>query len=118
MGPLLMDADEKKEVYETFHERVNMAPKELEEWLGTEESKSVGISADGDGGESKGHKSGRMIVDIKRTNKDDLSDDQYDHMKTVNGYIARHTAQRPNGDIADSDWRFSLMNWGHDPLKE
>lgn len=113
-----MDADEKREVYETFYERVNMAPTELEQWLETEESKSVGISVDGKGGESKGHKSGRMIVEIKRTNKDDLSDDQYDHMKTVNGYIARHTAQRPSGDIKHSDWRYSLMNWGHDPLKE
>ncbi|MEE4207607.1 MAG: DUF3140 domain-containing protein [Erythrobacter sp.] len=113
-----MNDGEKDEVYDTFYDRVNMQPKELEEWLGTEESKSVGISADGEGGESKGHKSGRMIVEIKRTNKSDLSDDQYDHMKTVNGYIARHTAQRPSGKIEDSDWRYSLMNWGHDPLKD
>ncbi|KPP82422.1 Protein of unknown function [Erythrobacter sp. HL-111] len=113
-----MDAEERQEVYETFRDRVNMAPRELEEWLETEESKSVGISADGEGGESKGHRSGRMIVEIKRTRKDDLSDAQYDHMKTVNGYIARHTAQRPGGDVENSNWRYSLMNWGHDPLKD
>lgn len=110
-----MDEDEKDEVYDTFLSRVNMAPKELEEWLETDESKSVG---DSDAGESTGHRSGRRIVAIKRTNKADLSDDQFAHMKKVNGYIARHTAQRPSGDVADSDWRYSLMNWGHDPLKE
>ena len=93
-----------------------MAPKELEDWLETEESKSVG---DSDGGESTGHKSGRRIVEIKRTKKDDLTDDQWDHMAKVTGYIKRHTAQGgPKDDVEHSDWRYSLMNWGHDPLKD
>jgi hypothetical protein len=111
-----MDADERDEVYQTFGERVNMAPKELEEWLQTDQSRSVGDSEDG--GESTGHASGRRIVAIKRTHKADLSDDDYAHMRKVNGYIARHCAQRPSGDIADTRWRYSLMNWGHDPLKD
>ena len=109
-----MDDSEKDETYDEFYDCVNMQPKELEEWLETEESKSVG---DSDGGESTGHKSGRKIVEIKLTNKDDLTDDQWDHMKKVVGYIHRHKAQKPSGDIEDSDWRYSLMNWGHDPCK-
>ena len=109
-----MDDDKKSETYDEFYDCVNMQPKELEEWLETEESKSVG---DSDGGESTGHKSGRKIVEIKLTNKDDLTDDQWDHMKKVVGYIHRHKAQKPSGDIEDSDWRYSLMNWGHDPCK-
>lgn len=109
-----MDASEKDETYDAFYDCVNMQPKELEDWLETEESKSVG---DSESAESTGHKSGRRIVAIKRTNKDDLTDDQYDHMKKVVGYIHRHKAQEPSGDIKDSDWRYSLMNWGHDPLK-
>ena len=24
----------------------------------------------------------------------------------------------PQGDLENSKWRYSLMNWGHDPLKE
>lgn len=109
-----MDQDKKDDVYDEFYDCVNMQPKELEEWLDTEESRSVG---DSDGGESTGHKSGRRIVEIKRTNKDDLSDDQYDHMNKVIGYIHRHLAQKPSGDIENSDWRYSLKNWGHDPCK-
>jgi len=31
--------------------------------------------------------------------------------------VARHKAQRPE-NIVTSRWRYSLMNWGHDPLKE
>ncbi|MXO97266.1 DUF3140 domain-containing protein [Erythrobacter aquimaris] len=109
-----MDQDKKDDVYDEFYACVNMQPKELEEWLDTEESRSVG---DSEGGESTGHKSGRRIVEIKRTNKEDLSDDQYDHMNKVIGYIHRHLAQKPSGDIENSDWRYSLKNWGHDPCK-
>lgn len=109
-----MDDSEKDETYDEFYDCVNMQPKELEEWLETDESKSVG---DSDSGESTGHKSGRRIVKIKNTKKDDLTDDQYDHMKKVIGYVHRHLSQKPDSDIEDSDWRYSLMNWGHDPCK-
>ena len=109
----MADSD-RDETYDEFYDCVNMQPKELEEWLETEESKSVG---DDDSGESTGHKSGRRIVEIKRTNKDDLTDSQWDHMEKVVGYVHRHTAQKPDGDIEDSNWRYSLMNWGHDPMK-
>ncbi len=44
-----------------------------------------------------------------------MDDDKKDE---VYGYIARHLSQRPDGDIEDTDWRYSLMNWGHDPLKD
>lgn len=106
---------EKQTVYDEFSDLVNMQPKELQEWLETDASQSVGVF---DGGESTGHQSGRRIVDIKRTKKDDLTDDDYDHMAKVTSYIKRHTAQRPQGDIKDTRWRYSLMNWGHDPLHE
>lgn len=102
------------QTYDEFYDRVNMQPKELEEWLETEESKSVG---DNDSGESTGHRSGRRIVEIKRTNKDELSDADVDHMNKVCNYIKRHLSQRPDGDVSDTDWCYSLKNWGHDPTK-
>lgn len=103
-----------------FNKVVNMAPKELEEWLETERSKSVGDSnlPGGSGGESTGHKSGRRIVAIKRTAKASLDEDDLEHMRKVVGYVHRHLAQRPQGDVGDTKWRYSLMNWGHDPLKD
>ncbi len=39
-------------------------------------------------------------------------------MAKVVGYVHRHLAQRPEGDIEETPWRYSLMNWGHDPLKK
>lgn len=104
------------QIWDEWRDLVNMAPQELEDWLETEESKSVG---DADSGESTGHKSGRRIVKIKRTNKDEINDDQWDHMATVVGYIKRHLSQGgPDDDVENSDWRYSLMNWGHDPRKD
>ena len=108
-------AKSNEEAWDEWQELVNMAPKELEDWLQTDESKSVG--ADSGDGESTGHKSGERIVEIKRTNKGDLTDSDWDHVHKVVGYIKRHTAQGPESDVEHSDWRYSLMNWGHDPLK-
>ncbi len=38
-------------------------------------------------------------------------------MNKVQGYVHRHLEQRPAGDVDQTRWRYSLMNWGHDPLK-
>ncbi|WP_020568930.1 DUF3140 domain-containing protein [Neolewinella persica] len=102
------------EIYTNFYDTVNMAPKELEEWLETDESKSVG---DTDNGESTGHRSGGRIVKIKRKKKEELTDADYEHMNKVIGYIHRHRAQRPDGDVSGTNWTFSLKNWGFDPTK-
>ena len=58
-----------------------MTRKELEDWLQTAEAKSVGQS---DGGESKGHESGRMIVEIQKKNKSDYTDEDVERMRRVN----------------------------------
>lgn len=102
------------EVDDEFGEAVNMTAGELETWLDTDESKAVGQS---DGGESVGHEFGRRIVTLLRTKKADLTDDDRAHMRKVVGYVHRHLAQRPDGDVTETPWRYSLMNWGHDPLK-
>jgi hypothetical protein len=112
-----MDEDERDEAYRAFGEAVNMAPKELEDWLETEQSREVGWTREGED-EAVGHQSGRRIVEIKRKKKAELDDADYRHMKTVVGYVHRHTAQDgPKEDREHSRWRYSLMNWGHDPLK-
>ncbi len=102
-----------EQVQEEFREAVNMDADELKEWLETDESKSVGQGE----GESAGHRSGRRIVEILQKNKSDYTDADLDHMKKVNAYVKRHLGQGPSGDVEDSKWRYSLMNWGHDPLK-
>ena len=89
-------AKDEQQIIEEFGEAVNMTRKELEDWLQTEESQSVGQS---DGGESKGHESGRKIVEILGKNKSDYTDDDIDRMRRVVGYVHRHQAQKPSGDV-------------------
>ena len=107
-----MDEEERKEVLDEFNDLVNMNPSELEKWLKTEESKSVGWDS-GDG-ESVGHKSGEKTVQIKQKKHADLTDRDFEHMRKVVGYIKRHSAQRPK-EVNGSNWEYSLKNWGHNP---
>lgn len=111
----MADSDDREQTWDEFRDVVNMTASELEKWLDSDESQSVGQKKDG--GESTGHESGRRIVAVLQAKKSDLTDDDYAHMRKVVGYARRHLAQRPSGDVEDSAWRYSLMNWGHDPEK-
>ena len=117
IGSVSERAEGLDEVWDDWRAAVTMTASQLEDWLGTEESQSVGQKGP-DGGESTGHESGRRIVAILRAKKDDLTEDDVEHMHKVVGYVHRHLAQRPSGDVTETKWRYSLMNWGHDPLDE
>ena len=100
-----------------FHAAVNMTAAELEKWLAGEESQAVGWHHDGES-EAIGHQEGRRLIQILRKKKTELSDDDYTHMRKAVGYVHRHLAQGgPAEHKNHSRWRYSLMNWGHDPLK-
>ena len=109
--------EDDEDTIERFEKAVNMTAKEIEDWLETKESKEVGYK-ETEKSESVGHKSGKHIIKILNKNKGDYSEDDLDHIQKVVGYIHRHLAQKPDGDIAETNWRYSLMNWGHDPVKQ
>lgn len=94
-----------------------MDSRELEAWLETDESRKVGWKGkDGSATESVGHSSGRRIVDLLGKSEGELTPADLEHMRKVVGFVRRHLAQRPE-NIFTSRWRYSLMNWGHDPVK-
>lgn len=107
--------DEEQAIWRDVESIVNMSPAKLRDWLETDESKKVGFTRRGET-ESVGRQSARRILDIKAKPVGDLTDADYAHMKKVIGYGRRHLAQRPWGDVTRTRWRWSLMNWGHDPL--
>lgn len=107
--------DDRRETLAEFKKAVNMTPARLERWLESKDSKRVGWTHEGEH-ESIGHHSGRLVVKLLRSKQADLSDDDVAHMRKVVGYVHRHLAQRPEGDVSETNWRYSLMNWGHDPL--
>lgn len=119
-----MTGPDHAEVYQKFREAVNMPPATLLRWLDTEDSRLVGWHAgervdEALDGESVGHEMGRHIVGLLHKKKGELTDEDYARMGKVVGYIHRHLAQGgPAEDVEHSRWRYSLMNWGHDPLKD
>ena len=98
-----------------FAAAVNMTADELEAWLATPDSRRVGFRRAGEA-ESVGHASGRRILAILRAGGEPLGDEDYLHMRKTVGFVRRHRAQEPANPVT-SRWRYSLMNWGHDPLK-
>ncbi|MGU3408984.1 DUF3140 domain-containing protein [Microbacterium sp. M1A1_1b] len=109
-----MSDDDDEQTRADFANAVNMTASALDRWLDTDESKSVGQKSGGSS-ESTGHASGRHIVRILRKKQAEYTDADLAHMRKVVGYVARHREQRPDGDVHDTAWRYSLMNWGHDP---
>jgi hypothetical protein len=106
-------ADE-TEVRATFAALVNMTPREIEQWHTTDESKSVG--QDSGDGVSVGVKAGQRTIQLLRIKRMPNADD-IKHMRRVVNFIRRQVALAPGKNRETSRWRYSLMNWGHDPLK-
>ena len=117
-----LSPEEEQAIRAEFDRLANMSSAELEAWLETPESRRVGTVRRGET-ESVGRQSARRILAIRATPADELTDADYAHMKKVIGYCRRHLAQRPQaartgGDVTNTRWRWSLMNWGHDPLRK
>ncbi|MCW2678558.1 MAG: putative DNA-binding protein [Modestobacter sp.] len=111
-------ADDAKQTRDDFSDAVNMTPKELGDWLETDESKAVGQKSGGSGSApAQGPAASVRAVGgggVLLLTENDLA-----HMSKVTGYVKWHLAQEPMSEaIEDSTWRYSLMNWGHDPLKK
>jgi hypothetical protein len=103
-------------IYRSFGDAVNMDAAELEAWLEIAESRRADWTRPGTS-ESVGHAAGRAIVRILRTAEPALAPEDYRLMRKAVGFIRRHRAQEP-ANIATSRWRYSLMNWDHDPLND
>ncbi|MEL6439826.1 MAG: HVA1 family protein [Cyanobacteria bacterium J06621_8] len=106
---------EQQETLQDFQEAVNMDASEIKDWLKTRQSNSVGQR--NAQGKIKGRKSGKKIIKILQKDTADYQKQDFKHMKKVVSYIHRHLAQKPAGDVKETPWRYSLMNWGCDPLK-
>ncbi|MGH3313222.1 MAG: DUF3140 domain-containing protein [Streptomyces sp.] len=106
---------EREELFADFEKAVNMPAGQLERWLETEDSRTVGRHKGQS--ESGGHHAGRRIVRLMRTKKADFTAEDLAHMRKTIRHIDRQLKHRPRGDVSETSWRFSLMNWGHDPQR-
>jgi hypothetical protein len=94
---------------------VNIPPPALEEWLTTAASDSVGTRPDGHR-HSVGQLAGLRTLELLDAPGHDWSESDLAHARRTIGFVKRHRAQWPRGDVSGRRWRHALRNWGHDPL--
>src|SRR5262245_59750691 len=101
------------ELWEDFHQVVNMTSRELEEWRRTR-------SAD-EGAEplpdQAGTETGRRVVHILGKRRTDLTADDARVMRNVVNRVLSERRDDLEPTAGEAHWRYRLMSLGHDPLK-
>ncbi|ALC24617.1 DUF3140 domain-containing protein [Streptomyces pristinaespiralis] len=101
------------ELWDEFHTVVNMTSRELQEWLSveaaSEETEEVPDQA--------GPPTGRKVLEILGKRRTDLTADDTRVMQRVCDVVRSQRNAEMEPEAGDANWRHSLMNIGHDPLK-
>ena len=107
----------REDVYAEFRTLVNMSPLELEKWLETKTSKAPAEgTSDPDLVIDK--KTSLKIIKVLSKRKVMLTKGEYECMERVADHINRLYKNKPmEEDLLVSNWRYALMNLGHDPVK-
>jgi hypothetical protein len=106
----------REDIFADFRTRVNMSPLELEKWLETKTSKAPAEESC----ESElviDKKTSHKIIKILMKRKVMLTKGDYECMERVANHIDKLYNSKPEENILVSNWRYSLMNLGHDPYK-
>ena len=101
------------ELWQEFHEVVNMTSRELADWLLTEASGEV-TAEDAPLPELE---VGEQVVAILGKRRTDLTPDDIDTMRHVVDQVRTIRGDEPEPEPYDDDVRRMLMSFGHDPLK-
>lgn len=106
----------REDIYAGFRTKVNMSPLEIEKWLESRTSKAPGE-------ESSlsefviDKKTSLKIIKILLKRKVMLTKGDYECMEKVANHIDRLYDHKPEENMLVSNWRYALMNLGHDPYR-
>lgn len=101
------------ELWDEFHKVVNMTSRELQEWLSVE---SAGEEVE-ELPDKAGRPTGRRVLEVLGKRRTDLTEDDVRVMEHVVGVIRSQRAAELDPKAGSAEWRHSLMDIGHDPLK-
>jgi hypothetical protein len=101
------------ELWEQFHEVVNMTSRELADWLrvqgATEEAETVP--------DQSGSHLGHRVLEILGKRRGDLTADDVEVMGLVVDRVMDQRRADLEPTAGEDAWRHRLMSVGHDPLK-
>lgn len=100
--------------WDSFHQVVNMTLEELRAWLLTEAS---GEEAFPDRPDLGMPELGTEVMALLRKRKVDLTPRDIEVMRRVTDYVTEMQSLQPAEGAQNSEWRWSLMTVGHDPLR-
>ncbi|MGW4460635.1 DUF3140 domain-containing protein [Micromonospora sp. NBC_01796] len=106
---------EVEQLWQDFHDRVNVTSEQLRTWLMTQGSGEEAFSPDPD---LDLPEPGRQILAVKRKRKVDLTPEDIDVMRVTVDGIEGLLDTRPDAGPSDEGWRRALLDLGHDPLLE
>lgn len=102
------------ELWDEFHELVNMTSAELRTWLATD---AAGELTEGLPDQA-GDPTSQTVLDVLGKRRTDLTEDDVQTMRDVVAIIRSQRGEEPEPTAGDAPWRHRLMSIGHDPLKE
>ena len=102
------------QVWETFHELVNMTSPELRDWL---VNTPDGVDTYAPEPDIDIHDLGLRVLQVKEKRRTDLTRSDMELMEQVTELISGMLSQPPEADIADQPWRDTLLTLGHDPTR-
>lgn len=106
---------EMNQVWNQFHQYVNLTSDQLRTWL---LSRASGEEAFGNVPERALPQPGKRILAVLGKRKVDLTGGDVEVMRETVDQIEDLLTARPAVGDADDEWRHSLMDLGHDPLRE
>lgn len=101
------------ELWQEFHDVVNMTTPELTDWLRTMAAEEQTEPAT----DLPALEQGRQVVDILGKRRSDLTDADIEVMQGVVDEVRTLRGDEPEPEAGDDDVRRLLMSLGHDPLK-
>ena len=101
------------ELWEQFHEVVNMSSRELGDWLRESEAGRDTEQLPDQAGPAVG----RQVLAILGKRRSDLTTEDAEVMAGVVDRVRSERGEEPEPTPGDAAWRHRLMDLGHDPLK-
>lgn len=108
-----MSAPDEDQLWQEFHQVVNMTSRELSDWLrtrdATEDAEAVPDQA--------GQPTGRQVLHVLGKRHGDLTTDDRRIMRKVVDKVRAERREDLEPVAGQANWRHRLMSLGHDPLK-